>query len=201
MPKLVVATGNSGKLREFETALTSANIEVVGLDTLPDRSAIEETATTFEGNARLKAEGYSLGTDLAVLADDSGLEVDALNGAPGVHSARYGSPDLTDKARYRALLKALTDVPERKRTARFRSVIAIARAGKTLATFEGRAEGTIVRKPKGSNGFGYDPIFFQAEMGKTFAELSAEEKQARSHRGAAIQKLLAALRSGELHLG
>jgi XTP/dITP diphosphohydrolase len=201
MMKLVVATGNSGKLREFETALTSANIEVVGLDTLQDRSPIEETATTFEGNARLKAEGYSLGTDLAVLADDSGLEVDALNGAPGVHSARYGSPDLTDKARYRALLKALTDVPERNRTATFRSVIAIARAGKTLATFEGRAEGTIVRKPKGSNGFGYDPIFFQAEMGKTFAELSAEEKQARSHRGAAIQKLLAALRSGELVLG
>ena len=199
--KLVVATGNSGKLREFETALETANIEVVGLDMISDRSPIEETATTFEGNAKLKAEGCSLGTDLEVLADDSGLEVDALDGQPGVLSARYGSPDLTDKARCRALLKALTDVPEPKRTARFRSVIAIARAGKTLATFDGTAEGTIVLKPKGSNGFGYDPIFFHPEAGKTFAELSTEEKQARSHRGAAIRRLLEALQIGKLTLG
>ena len=201
MTKLVVATGNSGKLGEFETALKPAHIEVVGLDALQDRSPIEETGATFEQNAKLKAEGYSLRTDLPVLADDSGLEIDALDGQPGVLSARYGSPDLTDKARCRALLKALTDVREPNRTARFRCVIAIAKAGKTLATFHGTADGTILLKLKGRSGFGYDPIFFHAGAGKTFAELSTEEKYARSHRGAAIRRLLEAMQIGKLTLG
>ncbi len=201
MTKLVVATGNSGKLGEFEAALKPADIEVVGLDALQDRSPIEETGAPFEQNAKLKAEGYSLRTDLPVLADDSGLEIDALDGQPGVLSARYGSPDLTDKARCRALLKALTGVHGPNRTARFRCVIAIARAGKTLATFDGAADGTILLKPKGRSGFGYDPIFFHAGAGKTFAELSTEEKYARSHRGAAIRRLLEALQVGKLALG
>jgi XTP/dITP diphosphohydrolase len=201
MTRLLVATANPAKLDELAAALEQTEIEVVALDALDDQRAIAETGKTFEANARLKAEGYSKRTDLPVLADDSGLEVDALDGAPGVMSARYGSPTLTDKARCRAVLKALTDVPEPKRTARFRCVLAIAKGGRTLATFEGTAEGRLLTRPKGKSGFGYDPIFFHPGAGSTFAELNREEKQALSHRGAAIQGLLEALRRGELTLG
>jgi XTP/dITP diphosphohydrolase len=186
--RLLVATGNPGKLREFAAALGEAGVEVVGMDALSDRSEVEESGATFEENARRKAEAYSLRTDLPVLADDSGLDVDALGGRPGVMSARLGGPAMSDAARCRAVLKGLVDVPDAERTARFRCVIALARRGRTLATYEGVVEGLILREMRGAGGFGYDPIFFHPPSGKTFAEMSVEEKQRLSHRGAALRK-------------
>jgi len=197
---VVAATANPGKTAELAAALAPAGIEVVGLETLQDATHVEENGKTFEDNALLKACAYSLRTELPVLADDSGLEVDALGGAPGVLSARYGSPQLTDAARCRALLKALVDVPAPKRTARFRCVLAVAREGRVLGTFEGTVEGTILLKPTGKDGFGYDPIFFHPGAGRSFAQLSREEKQALSHRGAAIARMIEALRAGTLDL-
>jgi len=197
---VVAATANPGKLAELAAALAPAGIEVVGPEALRDATPVEETGKTLEDNARLKACAYSLRTELPVVADDSGLEVDALGGAPGVLSARYGSPQLTDAARCRALLKALVDVPAPKRTARFRCVLAVARAGRVLATFEGAAEGTILLRPTGKEGFGYDPIFFHPAAGRSFAQLTREEKQALSHRGAAIARMIEAVRAGTLDL-
>jgi len=197
---VVAATANPGKLAELAAALEPAGFEVVGLDTLSDSAAVEETGRTFEKNARLKAEAYSSRTELPVIADDSGLEVDALGGAPGVLSARYGSAGLTDIARCRVLLKALTGVPEPKRTARFRCVLAVAKAGRVLATFDGAAEGKILTRPTGKEGFGYDPIFFHPGAGRSFGELTREEKEKISHRGEAIRRLVEAIRRGELEL-
>jgi XTP/dITP diphosphohydrolase len=199
--KLLIATLNPGKVRELARALTTEGIEVVGLDQLDDVTPVDETGTTFEENARIKAEGYSRRTDLLVLADDSGLEVDALDGAPGVESARYGGPGLDDAGRSRLLLDALKDVPDpTQRTARFRCVLAVARAGRTLATFSGVVEGQINDEPRGSNGFGYDPLFFHPPSGCTTAELSPAEKQRISHRGQAIRAFLDALRTGDPRL-
>ncbi len=188
MTVLVLATGNPGKIKECEAFLGPAGFTVLGLDALTDLTPIEETGATFAANARLKAEGYSLRTPHLVLADDSGLEVDALGGGPGVLSARYGGPDLTDPERCTAILAALAQTPDDKRTARFRCVLALAKAGKTLATFDGAVEGTILREPRGSNGFGYDPIFFHAPSGRAFAELTREEKERVSHRGNALRQ-------------
>ncbi len=165
MKTLVLATGNPGKLKECEAFLGPAGFTVLGLDALTDQTPVEETGETFEANARLKAEGYSLRTPHLVLADDSGLEVDALGGAPGVLSARYGGPDLTDPERCTAVLDALASTPDDKRTARFRCVLALAKAGRTLATYDGVVEGSILHAPRGSHGFGYDPIFFHAPSG------------------------------------
>ena len=190
MPVLVVATGNAGKIAEFEAALGPAGYTVLGLAALSDDAPVEETGATFEANARLKAERYSLCTPHRVLADDSGLEVDALGGVPGVLSARYGGPDLTDAGRCSRLLEAMAGVPDAKRTARFRCVLALAEAGRTLAIFEGAVEGTILKQPRGGRGFGYDPIFFHAPSGKVFGELSRAEKQAVSHRGVALRRFL-----------
>lgn len=198
MTTLVVATGNPGKVKELAGALEPEGFTVYGSESLADPAPVEETGATFEANARAKAEGYSRRTPHLVLADDSGLEVDALGGAPGVLSARYGSPTLSDPARCRAILKALTDTPDGKRTARFRCVLAVARAGRTLAVFDGTVEGTILRELRGSNGFGYDPIFFHAPSGKAFGELTREEKERVSHRGAAIRKFLEAVRRKEI---
>jgi len=186
---IVLATGNPGKIKECEAFLGPAGFTVLGLDALTDQTPVEETGTTFEANARLKAEGYSLRTPHLVLADDSGLEVDALGGAPGVLSARYGGPGLTDPERCTAILAALAGTPDGKRTARFRCVLALAQAGKTLATFDGVVEGTILHAPRGGHGFGYDPIFFHAPSGRAFAELTREEKERVSHRGNALRKL------------
>jgi XTP/dITP diphosphohydrolase len=200
MRRLLVATANPGKLREFAAALEPAGIDVVGLEALEDREPVEETGRTFEENARLKAEAYSSRTDLPVVADDSGLEVDALDGAPGVLSARYGGADLTDPERCSVLLRALAALPNEPRTARFRCVLALARGGRTLAAFEGTAEGRILEAPRGENGFGYDPVFFHEEAGRTFAELTTAEKERLSHRGAAIRALLDAIREGSVRV-
>jgi XTP/dITP diphosphohydrolase len=184
---LVLATGNPGKVRECAALLEPAGYEVLGLEALVDQSPVEETGATFEANAKLKAEGYSRRTPHLVLADDSGLEVDALNGEPGVLSARYGGPGLNDDDRCAEVLRALAFTPDGRRTARFRCVLAVARDGRTLATYEGAVEGTILRVPRGTNGFGYDPIFFHRPSGRSFAELSLGEKEQISHRGMALR--------------
>jgi XTP/dITP diphosphohydrolase len=189
MTVVVLATGNAGKIRECAAVLEPAGYEVLGLSALNDPTPVEESGSTFEANARLKAEGYSRRTPHLVLADDSGLEVDALGGAPGVTSARYGGPDLTDEKRCEALLAALAVTPDAERTARFRCVLALAQGGRTLATFDGSVSGSILRAPRGKNGFGYDPVFYYEPYGRSFAELSLEEKQAVSHRGIALRKL------------
>jgi XTP/dITP diphosphohydrolase len=196
MPTLVVASANPGKVAELAEALRG--IQGLTVDGSRSTVEVEETGTTFEANARLKAEAYSRLTPHLVVADDSGIEVDALDGRPGVLSARYGSPTLSDAARCKAILKALIDTPEPQRTARFRCVLAVAREGRTLATFDGAVEGTILRELRGDNGFGYDPIFFHAPSGKAFGELTRDEKERVSHRGAAIRKLIAALEKGDL---
>jgi XTP/dITP diphosphohydrolase len=177
-------------LRECAAVLAPAGFTVLGLEELSDTTPVEETGSTFEANARLKAEGYSLRTPHLVLADDSGLEVDALGGAPGVLSARYGGPDLTDPERCTAVLDALKNTPDGSRAARFRCVLALAREGRTLGTFAGVVEGTILRAPRGANGFGYDPIFFHPPSGRAFGELTRAEKELVSHRGLALRKLV-----------
>ena len=198
--RLLVATLNPGKVREFAAELIPAGIEVYGLDSIEHPPRIEESGATFEANARLKAEGYSSHTELAVLADDSGLEVDALDGAPGVLSARYGGEGLDDAARNRKLLEALQGVAAEQRGARFRCALAVARAGETLVTFEGVIEGRILDELRGHNGFGYDPLFFHPESGCTTAELTLGAKQRVSHRGQAIAAFLAALKRGDPRL-
>jgi len=197
--RLVVATMNPGKVREFAAALIPAGLEIVGLDYLSVVSAVEETGVTFEENARLKADHYSTKTDLPVLAEDSGIEVDALGGEPGVYSARYGGAGLNDVDRNLKLLEALRGVEAERRSARYRSVIAVAREGATLAIFDGVVEGRILEEPRGDQGFGYDPIFFHEEAG-CFGELSTSEKERWSHRGQAIREFLGAVRDDDPRL-
>lgn len=199
MTRLVVATLNPGKVREFAAALIPVGLEILGLDSLADKTPVCESGATFEENAKLKAETYSTRTPLPLLAEDSGIEVDALDGAPGVFSARYGGSMAEDADRNRALLEALRGIEPAKRTARFRSVLAVARRGVTLATFEGVVSGRVLEEPRGDRGFGYDPIFFHPEAG-CFGELSTKEKERWSHRGQAIHAFLAALRAGDLRL-
>ena len=199
--RIVLATGNPGKLAEFAAALEPAGFEVVGLDALDDRTEVEETGETFEANARLKAVGFSTRTDLPVLADDSGLEVDALDGEPGVRSARYGGPGIDDRKRYELVLERLRGVASEQRTARFRCVLALARAGQTVGIFEGVVEGRITEEPRGAGGFGYDPVFFHDGIDRTFGEIGRKEKEALSHRGQAIRRFIEAVRKGSVDLG
>jgi XTP/dITP diphosphohydrolase len=195
---ILVATSNPGKLRDFSGAAASYSVEIASIKNFSSLPPVVEDGTTFEANAGKKAEGYSnYAPGEIVIADDSGLEVDALDGAPGVHSARYAAdaPHLAgsntdDDANNSKLIAALASVPPEKRTGRFVCLIAAARDGKTLATFHGTAEGIILDRPRGSNGFGYDPLFYFPQIQKTFAELTAEEKARYSHRGAAFRKFL-----------
>jgi XTP/dITP diphosphohydrolase len=195
---VLLATSNAGKLRDFAGAAAPFGITVANIPHFSSLPEVVEDGTTFEENARKKAESYSLAVlGELVLADDSGLEVDALGGAPGVHSARYaaGEPhaaksNTDDEANNARVLRELKDVPAEKRTARFICVLAVARDGQTLRTFRGAAEGMILDAPRGKNGFGYDPLFFFPQIGKTFAELTAEEKAQYSHRGAAFRAFL-----------
>ncbi len=188
--RVLIATSNPGKLRDFAGA-AACDLEVVPVPNFGSLPAIAEDGATFEANARAKAEHYSrLVPDELVLADDSGLEVEALGGAPGVRSARYAGEKVPDAQNNERLLRELAGVADERRGARFVCVIAVARDGRTVATFRGEAPGTILRVPRGSGGFGYDPLFFFPSLGKTFAELSPEEKAKLSHRGAAFEKFL-----------
>ena len=198
MRRILIATSNPGKVRDFAAAASIYKIEIASLPNISSLPPVIEDGTTFEANARKKAEAYSkyvLGE--LVLADDSGLEVDALGGAPGVHSARYAADkphtaeaNTDDEANNAKLVREIRCVPPDQRSARFVCWIAAARAGKTMAVFEGKAEGTILDRPRGSNGFGYDPLFYFPSIGKTFAELSSNEKAKYSHRGAAFRAFL-----------
>ena len=185
--KLVLATNNPDKIREMKNLLEDLPIEIMTAGDFSDFPEIEETGTTFEENAVLKAEGIFRATGLAALADDSGLEVDHLNGAPGVYSSRYAGPGCTYDDNNRKLLAEMAGVPREKRTARFRCVIAICFGEGDTQVVEGKAEGYITeRKSTAIHGFGYDPVFFYPPHGKTFAELTLEEKNKISHRGLAL---------------
>jgi XTP/dITP diphosphohydrolase len=198
MNPILIATSNPGKLRDFAGAASALGIETAPLPNFASLPAVVEDGMTFEENARKKANAYSRAVlGQVVVADDSGLEVDALQGAPGVHSARYAAdaPHLInnntdDEANNARLLRELKEVPAEKRTARFVCVIAAARDGETLEVFRGEAEGTILNQARGTNGFGYDPLFYFAQIKKTFAELTPEEKAQYSHRGAAFRQFL-----------
>ncbi len=183
--RLLVATHNRGKMREYAALLADLPIEVTWLDAEGIALEVDETGATFAENAILKARAYAALSGLLTWADDSGLEVDALEGRPGVYSARYGGPGLSDDARYRALLAELAGVPDAARTARFHCVVAIARPDGKLFTTDGTVEGTILHEARGSNGFGYDPVFFVPEYAASMAELSAEVKNRISHRARA----------------
>jgi len=198
MKRILIATSNPGKLRDFAGAAAVHGIEIAGIPNFSCLPLVVEDGQTFEDNARKKAEEYSgYVPGEIVLADDSGLEVDALNGAPGVHSARYAAdqPHLADantddELNNARVLRELKGIPPAKRTGRFVCVLTAAQDGKTLATFRGAAEGIILDVPRGTNGFGYDPLFYFLQINKTFAELSAEEKSKYSHRGTAFRQFL-----------
>ena len=198
MKRILIATSNPGKLRDFAGAAAVHGIEIAGIPNFSSLPLVVEDGQTFEHNARKKADEYSAYVSgEIVLADDSGLEIDALNGAPGVHSARYAAhePHLADantddELNNARVLRELKGIPPEKRTGRFVCVLAAARDRKTLAIFRGAAEGVILDAPRGSNGFGYDPLFYFPQINKTFAELSAEEKSRYSHRGAAFRQFL-----------
>ncbi len=185
--KLLIATRNPGKLREYRALLADLSLEIVDLDQVGIREQIPETGETFAENAIQKATTYARWSGLWTWADDSGLEVDALGGEPGVRSARYAGPNATDADRYRLLLERMADVPPGRRTARFRCVIAIATPEGRVETAEGSCEGEIALAPRGSHGFGYDPVFYLPTHGCTMAELPPEEKNRISHRARAAQ--------------
>jgi XTP/dITP diphosphohydrolase len=200
MPIIYLATFNPGKIREFREA---AQALAVALDPLPGMAGLPpaiEDGATFEQNARIKAEYYSRFTPgELVLAEDSGLAVDALSGAPGVYSARYAAmlqsgaashENSDDQANNRALITQLERLPGSKHAGKYVCVIALARDGKTLATFTGEAHGELLTVPRGTQGFGYDPLFYFPALGQTFAELSLEQKRERSHRGKAFRQFL-----------
>jgi XTP/dITP diphosphohydrolase len=185
--KLLVATNNPGKIREYEALLKGLPLTLSypaqeGIDI-----EVEEAGSTFAENARLKAVAYAAASGLLTLADDSGLEVDALEGEPGTRSARFAGHGASDEDRYRLLLRKLEGVPWERRTARFRCVIAVAGLQGEVHTAEGTCEGVIAFEPKGEHGFGYDPVFYMPEHGQTMAELESEVKNRISHRARAVE--------------
>ena len=194
-PKLLLATRNRSKVEEYSLLFQAAPFEVTSLADENIQLEVSETGDTLEENASQKALGYAADRDFLVIADDSGLEVDALGGEPGVLSARYGGEGTSDRDKVALLLSRLEGVPRERRSARFRCVIAIASAAEVVGVCEGRCEGVIAVEPRGNQGFGYDPVFYVPELGRTMAELSMEEKNRVSHRGAAASKALRFLES------
>ena len=187
--KLLIGTNNRGKVEEYSRLLN--NLPIVF--TTPQQERItgdpNEVGTSFSENALIKAQYYASKTGLPTLADDSGLEVDALDGAPGIYSARYAGGAATDNENNDLLLSNLSDTPWERRTARFRCVIALAISGHGSELFEGACDGYVTREIKGTNGFGYDPLFYFPYFGKTFGEVDPDSKDAVSHRGVATNKL------------
>ncbi|MGB9802978.1 MAG: XTP/dITP diphosphatase [Desulfofundulus sp.] len=197
--KLVLATRNQGKVRELSELLSPLGYEVVSLNQYPGVPEIIEDGATFKENAVKKATVVARYTGQMALADDSGLEVDYLGGAPGVHSARFAGERHDDRANNEKLLRLLAGVPPERRTARFRCVVAVATPTGQVFTAEGACEGVIADRPRGEGGFGYDPLFYVPAWGKTFAELEPAVKNQISHRGRAlalIREILAGLRRG-----
>ncbi len=189
MKEIFIATNNKGKAKDFEVLFHPLGIEVKTLADLPEAIDVEETGVTFEENAILKAEEIAKRFNTFVIADDSGLEVDALNGEPGVYSARYAGETKDDEANIDKVLVQLENIPEQKRTARFRCVLAVAAPGIETVTVDGSCEGIITTERLGTEGFGYDPIFYVPKYERTMAQMTPEEKGAISHRGQAIKKL------------
>jgi len=197
MPKLLLATKNRAKAQEYLLLLEGLPLELTNLAEQGIEVVVSETGKTLEQNATLKAQAYASLSNLLTLADDSGLEVDALGGEPGILSARYAGANASDEDRIERLLKRLEGIPWEKRKARFRCVIAIAAPGGKVELCHGECQGVIALSTKGKNGFGYDPIFYLPEQGKTMAELSIEEKNEVSHRGEAAMRARQVL---ELHI-
>ncbi len=198
MKKIYVASSNPGKLREFQQAADGRDhhhIAIAALGLPPGTPSPEEHGDTFEANAAIKALYYSNFTQEMVFADDSGLEVDALGGEPGIYSARYAGDGAGDAANNALVLERMRGISQR--TARFVCAIAVAQAGELLATFRGTIEGELLENPRGDGGFGYDPLFLYPPLGRSTAELTAEEKMKVSHRGQAIAKMLDWLRQTE----
>lgn len=187
--RLLIATKNPGKLKEYEQLLAGLPVTLTYLSGEGIAHEVEETGETFADNAIHKAEEYARISGLLTLADDSGLEVDALDGEPGVHSARYAGPRATDEDRYQLLLERMRDVPREERGARFRCVIAVAEPEGGVWTTEGKCEGVIALAPKGEHGFGYDPVFYLPDQEKTMAQLAPEVKNRMSHRARAAQEI------------
>ena len=193
MTRLLVATTNRGKLREIAGILHGVPVELLTLADVPAVVEPEETGQTFAENARDKALYYAAATGLPAVADDSGLEIDALDGAPGVHSARWHGTDYSYK--FQKIRELLRERGVDGSTARFVCAVALADGGRILFESDGTVEGRLAPEPRGTNGFGYDPIFFYPPLGKTLAELPREDKEAVSHRGKAFRKLRDFLRS------
>jgi XTP/dITP diphosphohydrolase len=191
MKPVVIATKNAGKVREFASLFEKYDLQVKSLHDFPYIEEVEETGTTFEENAILKADSLCKQLGEIVIADDSGLMIDALNGKPGVHSARFAGEQKDDQANIQKVLEELKDVDETKRTARFYCALAVAfpEEDKQTVIVNGTCEGKIIDQPRGENGFGYDPIFYIEEMKNTMAELTKEEKNKISHRARALRKL------------
>jgi XTP/dITP diphosphohydrolase len=194
--KILLASSNRGKLAEFQALAAAATGAIPVMELFPGFASLpqfEESAPTFAENAAGKASHYSRFTDLPVLADDSGLVVPALDGAPGVHSARYAGPGASDDDKIQKLIGEMRGKSGDARAARFVCVLAVARRGRVFAVVSDFAGGVLLDVPRGAGGFGYDPLFYVNDAGKTFAELSREEKNRLSHRGKAFRRMLAAL--------
>ncbi|PVE93600.1 XTP/dITP diphosphatase [Priestia megaterium] len=189
MREIIIATKNAGKVKDFETLFSPKGFKVKSLLDFSEIEDVEETGVTFADNATLKAEAISSALNKPVIADDSGLAIDALNGEPGVYSARYAGESKDDNANIEKVLQKLNDVPFEKRTARFHCALAIAVPGKRTEIVEGTCEGHILEEKRGENGFGYDPIFFVEKWRCSMAELSKEQKNQISHRANALKKL------------
>ena len=192
-PPLVIATGNPGKARELRALLADIPFEIRTLADYPPFEMPEETGTTYEANALIKARAAAAHSGALALGDDSGIEVDALGGDPGVRSARFGGPGLDDAGRVRHLLRQIEHVPDAERTARFVCVIALATPEGQETLVEGACDGLLTRTPRGTGGFGYDPIFFYPPFGATFGEITDERKATVSHRGRAAAAARAVL--------
>ncbi|MFS0903510.1 XTP/dITP diphosphatase [Priestia aryabhattai] len=189
MREIIIATKNAGKVKDFETLFSPKGFKVKSLLDFPEIEDVEETGVTFAENATLKAETISSALNKPVIADDSGLAIDALNGEPGVYSARYAGENKDDNANIEKVLQKLNGVPFEKRTARFHCALAIAVPGKRTEIVEGTCEGHILEEKRGENGFGYDPIFFVEKWNCSMAELTKEQKNQISHRANALKKL------------
>ena len=188
MPKLLLASSNLGKIREYRLLLGDLEYQIVTLSEQGISKVTTESGNTYEQNAEMKATTYAKLSQLITLADDSGLEVDALHGKPGIHSARFAGKNATDADRVTKLLAMMASIPWDRRTAHFKCVIAIATPKGKLRLCQGKRHGIIAFEAKGENGFGYDPIFYLPELAKTMAELPLELKNQLSHRGQAAQK-------------